>query len=869
MSKIPPKRELNYQKLAVAKIIEILHKKERAVLQAPTGSGKTLIVARVIEEMLFNRTYRFKKMAFLFLAPSVGSLIYQCYSKISDYLKWNWVKGFDKYYIGNDEVNKQKLDLSKVDYFEPKTVYFIGWNTLSSNSLAVRKKAPKNLFKIIEATKRQGIKLVLIVDEVHREYGAKIKSKSKKEFFTRIGELILKKIEVSATITFRKDPETFHQIKKQDVIDEEAIKREVHVLDSGPVNQNQYDDEDDINSLILQGLEKQKAVKTAYRNKKVVENYQKPIDQKPIMLVQIPDEKRKINGINIKKQHYFQKVKKILQKYEPKYGFEHGHWLSKQKSAKSRKELIAKNKVIIFKQAIATGWDVPEANILVRLRAPQILSKVFEIQTLGRILRNPLYKYYFKDFTDRRKEEYKLGVLINSGFVFTKDKNYRELLQSEDFIITTEKTISPLVENVLNYDQFYSLIQIHLLIIIQEVDEFYFLNDDFQDTEQFFQQTETNPNFDEFYQTWEVQDEDAFYLFIEEIQDTALFAQIQQAELRAEAAIKKIIYVNFHVVLINQNQYDTVNSTDSLIQQGLEQQKAVKAAYQREKINPLPRPVILIQVPDGMSSMPEFDPVNYYLPILKKILKKYASKYGFQYAFRLKNAQILVSKDELFKTGVQYDVIVFQQTSAIGWETPQANILIKLQNPRPNAEIFESQALEQILQNPLGKYYFENADLPEEIQRGKLLNNGFVFTNDKKYREYIQNQNLVVPDKDNELSPDVTSLPTQQADSMLGLESQNEKVFHQFIREMQDNKQFYRELIADDNAKSLHSVHEVDDEKTFRPLIKEMQAPKPTDKSSRKRTSQWTSDNWLLFFIYILLTIFITVVILAIIFLNI
>ena len=43
--------------------------------------------------------------------------------------------------------------------------------------------------------------------------------------------------------------------------------------------------------------------------------------------------------------------------------------------------------VLIFKQAIATGWDCPRASILVMLR--DIKSVTFEIQTVGRILRMP------------------------------------------------------------------------------------------------------------------------------------------------------------------------------------------------------------------------------------------------------------------------------------------------------------------------------------------------------------------------------------------------------------------------------------------------------------------------------------------------
>ena len=80
--------------------------------------------------------------------------------------------------------------------------------------------------------------------------------------------------------------------------------------------------------------------------------------------------------------------------------------------------------VMIFKQAIAIGWDCPRASILVLFRQWREENITFSIQTLGRIMRMPEQKHY----TDQD---------LNVGYVFTslQDINVAEDL-SRDYITT-------------------------------------------------------------------------------------------------------------------------------------------------------------------------------------------------------------------------------------------------------------------------------------------------------------------------------------------------------------------------------------------------------------------------------------------------
>ena len=64
---------------------------------------------------------------------------------------------------------------------------------------------------------------------------------------------------------------------------------------------------------------------------------------------------------------------------------------------------------VIIKQAVATGWDCPRAQILVKLR--DNMDETFEIQTIGRIRRMPEAMHYGSD-------------LLDSCYLYTLDEKF-------------------------------------------------------------------------------------------------------------------------------------------------------------------------------------------------------------------------------------------------------------------------------------------------------------------------------------------------------------------------------------------------------------------------------------------------------------
>ena len=79
--------------------------------------------------------------------------------------------------------------------------------------------------------------------------------------------------------------------------------------------------------------------------------------------------------------------------------------------------------VLLFKQAIALGWDCPRASVLLIFR--ELHSDTFTIQTVGRILRMPEQMHYS-------------DVLLNYGYVFTNlSKDKIQIVQDDMSYLTT------------------------------------------------------------------------------------------------------------------------------------------------------------------------------------------------------------------------------------------------------------------------------------------------------------------------------------------------------------------------------------------------------------------------------------------------
>lgn len=405
-------KELQFQIDAADNAIKYLVNQDSFALQSPTGSGKTFITSLIIEKVLQDPILSAKNIAFLFIAPSVGKLDHQGFLKISDYVKRGWVSGFATSYIGTGEKSSKNAYLQNIDKFKNNTVYFVGWSLFGKNSNLTNIDSEKNnLFRVIENTKNAGTEIILIIDEAHRE----VQSKSDTKLAAIEAIKPYKRIEVSATLD-----QYDYCVSLDQVRSEAAIKKNVEVS-FGETDATVFVDSDgEIEQMIYAAKNKQEEIRSAY--------FKRGISMVPLILIQIPD-KQKVDGIDTD-DYYLTRVKNALKGNGYIEGKNYAIWLNDDKTTKIKEELTnidSPFEVLVFKQAIATGWDIPRANILIRLREPQ--SPKFDIQTLGRILRNPFFRYYNNE-------------LIDNAFVFTRDKKYADKILKEDFTKSVINTLA-------------------------------------------------------------------------------------------------------------------------------------------------------------------------------------------------------------------------------------------------------------------------------------------------------------------------------------------------------------------------------------------------------------------------------------------
>lgn len=336
------------------------------IFKSPTGSGKTLMMAETLKRLIDSRVDG-KKLSFVWIAVN----------KLHDQSKNNLKKYYDNFGVGIKCSYFEDLNDKKISENE---ILFLNWASINKkDNIYVRtNERNNNLSKIIERTKNDGRILILIIDESHHTAN----SEKSKELINDIGPKVT--IEVSATPQLN-NANRIVEIDLKDVKEEGMIKKEISInqgFKNYIVDKNKSDKTAD--EIVLESA-----------LKKRIEISQKLQQEKsninPLLLIQIPDAKA---GLIDKKDS----VIELLSKYG--ITTDNGKlaiYLS-DKDNKINLENIEKNEneveVMIFKQAIALGWDCPRASILVLFRQWKEENMTFSIQTLGRIMRMPEQRHY-------------------------------------------------------------------------------------------------------------------------------------------------------------------------------------------------------------------------------------------------------------------------------------------------------------------------------------------------------------------------------------------------------------------------------------------------------------------------------------------
>lgn len=355
------------------------------IFKSPTWSGKTIMMASFLENLKNEDIWDF---AFVWI--SVNKLHNQSKTSLENVL---WVWAFNFYNLENIREKLKKND-----------VLFINWESITkkakkgnlskwieawdyTNIFMSDNETGRNLPNFIYNTMKDDRKIILIIDESHLYL-----SEETEKLITNTIKPSLR-IEVSAT---PKKQATI-EIPMIDVIDSWMIKKEI-IINEWFWELNLLESTwDEI--IIKQALEKREDLKNFYLQNEKSKNIN------PLVLIQIP---WKTEKTDILEKSEIEKVEKILKE---KYNISRENnklavWLSEDKTDNLEKidDFDSEVEVLIFKQAIATGWDCPRAQILVMFR--EIKSITFEIQTVWRIMRMPELHHYEND-------------ILNKAYVYT------------------------------------------------------------------------------------------------------------------------------------------------------------------------------------------------------------------------------------------------------------------------------------------------------------------------------------------------------------------------------------------------------------------------------------------------------------------
>lgn len=398
-------KDLKYQRRAAEeltdKTIRLLNlggRRRKLVFEAPTGSGKTVVAAQMlnnlVEELQSRGDSQYQRVAFIWIAPN--KLHEQSYFKMK--------AAFSETRVLRP-VMYDELDHSD-GYIHEGEILFVNWESINrDNALMIRdSEQSKSLYEITRRTQDEhGLPIVVVIDEEHL-FWAKTADKSAK-VLQEINPYV--EIRISATPKTT-NPDEVVKVYRQEVIAEQMIKEEVIL---NPDIFNQYTGDRELNEhLISAALAKRAELAEVYKRQGSNIN--------PLLLIQLPNDisdKMTDDDIAIADQ-----VKSCL---SVNHGIteENGKlavWLSKEKSNLAGLENPDNlTEVLLFKQAIALGWDCPRAAVLLIFR--KMNSEHFTIQTVGRILRMPEQKFY----TDS---------VLNRGYVYTDVAKERIQIVAED-----------------------------------------------------------------------------------------------------------------------------------------------------------------------------------------------------------------------------------------------------------------------------------------------------------------------------------------------------------------------------------------------------------------------------------------------------
>lgn len=384
-------KDLKYQQRAVAELVDktvqllsLGTPRQQLIFKAPTGSGKTVMAAQMLGDLtdeLASRTdCPVNEVAFIWFAPN--KLHQQSYCKLKEF-------------FGETRVLRSVMfdELDHADgVIRPGEILFVNWESINKkNNVIVRDSEQNNsLYEITRRTQEEkGTPIVAIIDEEH-QFWSKTADKT-----ADVLRRIMPRVEIRISATPKTKSDYTVTIPREEVIEEQMIKE--RVILNPDIDKGFSDERELTQNLIECALRKRNQLAEAYKKEGTNIN--------PLLLIQLPNDKTE--SLSAEEQNLVEQIKTYLDVIKG-INEENGKlavWLSGEKSNLTGLEKPdCLTEVLLFKQAIALGWDCPRAAVLLIFRKHQ--GNEFTVQTVGRILRMPEQRYYATE-------------ALNVGYVYT------------------------------------------------------------------------------------------------------------------------------------------------------------------------------------------------------------------------------------------------------------------------------------------------------------------------------------------------------------------------------------------------------------------------------------------------------------------
>lgn len=362
---------IDLQLNAVSALCTAVTKKDEVTFRAPTGSGKTYMMADFMNRIISQNP----NVVFLVSSLSKGSLAEQNYQKFSQYRDRGYFTSINPYLINTDISGEERLFIP-TDYnvyVLPRDLYKKGGRLMQG--------AMESFLQAVtlpEFINGMDKKIYLIKDECHIKTN-NLDSLSA-DFFTKV-------------LNFSATPKKSQHVDVEITDTEAENARLIKHIEQG-------NDED----TVADAINKFEEVKESYRNL---------LGVNPCLIIQISNKDKadyEWNNLILpelnKAEH--QDLKWMLIVNQDSDCDTNDVFKAKKLPVSRWKDYAKQNTsgidIIIFKMVISEGWDIPRACMLYQVRDSK--SKQLDEQVMGRVRRNPR----LLDFEDLSFEAQKLAM---------------------------------------------------------------------------------------------------------------------------------------------------------------------------------------------------------------------------------------------------------------------------------------------------------------------------------------------------------------------------------------------------------------------------------------------------------------------------